>query len=65
MKSIRKICEITSICGLLLTVVPSFFVLYGKITWDLHATLMLIGMILWFTTAPFRKKSIDPDATIM
>jgi hypothetical protein len=39
--------------GLALTVIPSFFVLYGMITWAWHANLMMVGMTLWFATAPF------------
>lgn len=45
-----------SLVGLLLTVVPSFLVLNGRIVWDLHAQLMLAGMILWFASAPFWMK---------
>jgi hypothetical protein len=36
-----------------LTVVPSFFVFAGTMTWDTHALLMLVGTILWFATSPF------------
>ena len=42
-----------SFLGLLLTVVPSFFVLKGTMEWNLHAQLMFAGMVLWFGTAPF------------
>ncbi len=42
-----------SYLGLGLTVVPSFFVFSGALTWSTHATLMAIGALLWFATAPF------------
>ena len=42
-----------SILGLVLTVVPSFFVMYQQITWNWHANLMVVGMVLWFASAPF------------
>lgn len=42
-----------SITGLLLTVVPAFLVLNGTLSWEIHARLMLLGMLLWFGSAPF------------
>lgn len=45
-----------SALGLALTVVPAFLVFYGAITWGTHANLMIVGMILWFGTAPFWMK---------
>ena len=45
--------KLLSFVGLALTVVPAFFVFAGTITWSTHATLMLIGTVLWFITAPF------------
>jgi hypothetical protein len=41
-----------SFAGLILTVVPAFFVFAGSITWQTHARLMLLGTVLWFATAP-------------
>ena len=52
----KNLLKIVSFTGLGLTVVPAFFVFSGAITWDLHATLMLIGTVLWFGTAPFWMK---------
>lgn len=49
----RLLLIFISSVGLALTVIPSFFVLYGVITWAWHANLMMGGMILWFATAPF------------
>ena len=45
--------KILSVIGLLLTIVPAFLVFSGSMTIELHYTLMLIGTILWFATAPF------------
>ena len=53
----RQILIAVSVVGLALTVVPSFFVMMGKIPWTRHSDLMLLGMILWFATAPFLMKS--------
>jgi hypothetical protein len=39
-----------------LTAVPAFLVLYGRMPWQLHSQLMLVGMILWFASAPFWMK---------
>ena len=50
-----------SFIGLGLTVVPAFLVFSGKLTWHTHATLMAIGALLWFVTAPFWM--IKEDAT--
>lgn len=47
-----SLAKFVSACGLSLTVVPAFLVLGGSMTWDLHATLMLVGTVLWFVTAP-------------
>ncbi|WP_372905323.1 hypothetical protein [Rhodohalobacter sp.] len=52
----NSILKIVSFCGLMLTIVPSFLVFSDTISFQLHTTLMLIGMILWFTTSPFWMK---------
>jgi high-affinity Fe2+/Pb2+ permease len=52
----KNLLKIASVLGLLLTVVPAFLVLNGRIAWDLHAQLMIAGMILWFASAPFWMK---------
>jgi hypothetical protein len=50
--------RVVSAIALGLTIVPSFLVLAGTITWQLHADLMTAGMIIWFVTAPvWMKKS--------
>jgi uncharacterized membrane protein YGL010W len=47
--------------ALLATVLPSILVCFGAIELGTHKTVMVIGMILWFVTAPFfmrRKDSV-------
>lgn len=52
----KTICKSISYIGLLMTVVPSILVFSGAMELDTHKTLMLIGMVLWFATAPFSLK---------
>jgi len=42
-----------SICSLLLTIIPSIMVFNGLMTLDMNKTLMLIGTVGWFVTAPY------------
>lgn len=42
-----------SLLGLGLTIIPSFLVFTGTISWNAHANMMFAGMVLWFVTAPF------------
>ncbi|GAA4413295.1 hypothetical protein GCM10023187_41420 [Nibrella viscosa] len=57
----KTILKPLSYIGLLLTVMPAFLVFYGVLSLDNHKLLMLIGMLLWFVTAPFwiLKKKVD------
>ena len=48
----KALAILVSVVGLALTVVPSFFVLYQVISWEVHARLMAAGMVLWFTSSP-------------
>jgi len=52
----RILAIFVAAAGLLLTIVPSFFVFLGNLTWQAHARLMFIGMLLWFIFAPFAMK---------
>ncbi|MFH1940771.1 MAG: hypothetical protein ABIL68_01610 [bacterium] len=45
-----------AVLGLILTVVPSFFVFFGRTSWEIHSRLMIIGMVLWFVFAPIAMK---------
>lgn len=59
------ILKIISYIGLLLTVVPAFLVFSGTIELSFHKTLMLIGTLLWFFSAPFwMNKQKQPEGKI-
>ncbi len=45
--------KLLSFLGLALTLIPSLFVFTGVIELPLYKTLMLVGTVLWFVTAPF------------
>jgi hypothetical protein len=47
------ILKMISFIGLGLTIIPSILVFTGVISFDAHITLMIIGMLCWFLTAPF------------
>ena len=49
----ETILKLLSALGLALTVVPAFLVFGGVVSWETHATLMVVGMVVWFLTAPF------------
>ena len=49
----KTIWKTISYVGLIATVVPSILVFSGMAELQTHKTMMLIGMILWFITAPF------------
>jgi hypothetical protein len=42
-----------SFLGLLLTIVPAILVFAGTLQIQQHYTLMFIGAIIWFASAPF------------
>jgi hypothetical protein len=48
----KNLLVIISILSLLMTIIPSFLVFAGLMTLDMNKTLMLIGTIGWFITAP-------------
>ncbi len=45
--------KVLSLIGLLLTIVPALLVFAGTMAIESHYTLMFIGTILWFGSAPF------------
>lgn len=49
----RTVLKFVSFAGLVLTLLPSFFVFAGVIELSTNQNLMLVGTILWFVTAPF------------
>lgn len=48
----KKLLILLSLFSLLLTIVPSFLVFYGVMALEMNKTLMLIGTVGWFATAP-------------
>lgn len=46
------ILKILSFIGLGLTLIPSFLVFQGMMAPSFSKTLMLVGTIMWFVTAP-------------
>ncbi len=54
--------KLLSFVGLALTVGPAFLVFTGATSWETHATLMLVGTVLWFGTAPFWMETPDPTS---
>jgi len=57
----RTVLKIISFIGLLLTIVPSFFVFAEQLPIETHYTLMLIGTFVWFLSAPFWMLEKKPD----
>ena len=53
----KLLIPILAISALGLTVIPAFLVFSGAMQMDVYKTLMTIGTVLWFVTAPiwFRK----------
>ena len=49
----KSLLKIVSLIGLLATIIPSFLVFWGVISLDSNKVLMIIGTLLWFSTAPF------------
>jgi hypothetical protein len=49
----RKILQILSVIGLIVTIAPSFLVFYDVIPLETSKILMILGAFLWFGSAPF------------
>ena len=49
----QLITRIISLSGLVLTLIPSILVYQGEIDLEMNKTLMLIGTLCWFFTAPY------------
>ncbi len=50
---LKLLLKVISFAGLVLTVLPSFFVFNNIITLDTDKFLMLIGTLIWFIVSPF------------
>lgn len=58
----KTIIKLISVIGLALTLVPAFLVYQGSIDLDMNKTLMLIGTLCWFFTAPYwMNKTTKPE----
>ena len=55
----KKIIMLISFIGLVLTILPSFFVFAKIITPNLNSILMIIGTLTWFISAPLWMKKSD------
>ena len=49
----KRILQIISLAGLLLTIVPPVLFFLGKISYDSQNLLMLVGAFTWFVSAFF------------
>ena len=52
----KTLLIIIAFFGLLATILPSILVFTGTIDLGTHKTIMGIGMVAWFVTAPFFMK---------
>ncbi|MFH1196957.1 MAG: hypothetical protein V1720_14760 [bacterium] len=48
----KILLKLLSYIGLGLNIIPAFFVFNNSISWNTHSTLMAVGTVLWFSTAP-------------
>lgn len=48
----KNLIIVISLISLLMTIVPAFLVFAGTITLEMNKTLMLMGTVGWFVTAP-------------
>lgn len=49
----KRILQIISILGLILTLAPGILVFTGSLEFEAYKRWVLIGTLLWFSTAPF------------
>lgn len=49
----KTLLIIISYIGLTMSIIPSILVFLGKIDMQTNTSLMAVGMVLWFGTAPF------------
>ncbi len=58
MPTTKRLLRLASYSGLALSIVPAFLVFQEVISKDLYFQLIIVGMLLWFSTAVFW---IKPD----
>lgn len=49
----KRILQLISLAGLVLTIVPPFLFFHGNISHNIQNLLMLIGAFVWFVSAFF------------
>lgn len=49
----KRVLQIISGVGLIMTIAPAVLVFGGRLAWTEHAAAMLVGAALWFLSAPF------------
>ena len=47
----NPLVKLVSYAGLALTIIPSLLVYTGAIDLDMHKSLMIVGMLMWFISA--------------
>lgn len=57
----KSLFKLLSYIGLALTIVPAVLVFKGVVSRELQFTMMLVGMFLWFFTAPLWMESKPLD----
>lgn len=55
-QEMSALLRLLSFIALGLTVIPAFLVFTQIIAWDAYLTMMAVGTLLWFATAPFWMK---------
>lgn len=55
----KIVLKIISYTGLVLTLAPSILLFAGEMSPIMHKTLMFIGTLAWFATAPFWMNTPD------
>lgn len=49
----KRILQVVSFAGLILSIVPALFVFAGALSRETYQPLMVLGMVLWFGSAVF------------
>lgn len=60
----KRLLQLVSVLGLGLTVVPALLVFTGTLAWEQHTWLMLVGVVLWFGSAPFWMGKGEGEASV-
>ncbi|BET68326.1 hypothetical protein ASA1KI_32440 [Opitutales bacterium ASA1] len=58
----KPVLKLLSYAGLALSLLPSFFVFAGTMAPATSKTIMIVGMVLWFSTALLWIKPTKPES---